>query len=212
MGAYSIIISTIFIMISFNPSKAFLIELVFFGDERTRAIPKRTAKNIIWSIFLLLLAELKKLSGTTSTIIWSGPESSTSFALDIFIDASEAYFSLSSVVLSSGKYSPGCNVFARIKAITIADIVVIIYIPKVLLPILDNFEVSLKLEIPDTKETKIKGTATSFNIFTNIVPKGIIQSDINSPIPIKTDVIPTIKPKTKPRIIFEWRAILLFTL
>ena len=51
-------------------------------------------------------------------------------------------------------------------------------------------------------ETKINGTATNFNIFTNIVPNGEIQSEMNSPIPANTDTIPRIKPRIKPRIIF----------
>ena len=45
IGAYSIIISTIFIIISFKPSKAFY-GTGFSGDDKTKAIPKRT-KNII---------------------------------------------------------------------------------------------------------------------------------------------------------------------
>ena len=50
--------------------------------------------------------------------------------------------------------------------------------PNVFPPILESFDVSLKFEMPDTKETKIRGTATNFSIFTNIVPKGITQSVI----------------------------------
>ena len=48
--------------------------------------------------------------------------------------------------------------------------------PNVFPPILESLDVSRKLDIPDTNETKISGTATNFNIFTNIVPNGEIQS------------------------------------
>ena len=106
-----------------------------------------------------------------------------------------------SIVFSSGKYSPGSNRLASINATVIAVIVVRIYILNVFPPILESLEVSLRLEIPETKETKIKGTATSFNILTKIVPNGIIQSVITFPIPPKTDTIPSTSPRTKPKII-----------
>jgi len=76
------------------------------------------------------------------------------------------------------------------------------YMPNVFPPILESLDVSCKLDIPDTNETKISGTATNFNIFTNIVPNGETQSEMYSPIPANTDTIPRIKPRIKPRIIF----------
>jgi len=86
------------------------------------------------------------------------------------------------------------------------------YMPNVFPPILESLDVSRKLDIPDTNETKISGTATNFNIFTNIVPNGETQSEIYSPIPANTDTIPRIKPRIKPRIIFVWSAIFYFLL
>ena len=79
--------------------------------------------------------------------------------------------------------------------------------PNVFPPILESFDVSLKFEMPDTKETKIRGTATNLSIFTNIVPKGITQSVIWLPIPINTDAMPIRRPNIKPEIILLWSGI-----
>ena len=46
-----------------------------------------------------------------------------------------------------------------------------------------------------------------FSILTNIVPKGIIQSETKSFKPIKTEMIPKTKPISNPKIIFECNAI-----
>ena len=66
------------------------------------------------------------------------------------------------------------------KPIETAKIVVITYNPMVLPPILDNFEISFKSEIPLIKEAKIKGTAINFNKLMKIVPNGLTQSTIKS--------------------------------
>ena len=89
------------------PSKIFLTGSPLFSGIIIKAIPNNMAKKIICNMFLLLLAAKKKLSGTTSTIIWRGLEFSTFSALFIFMVASEAYFSLSSIVISSGNAFPG---------------------------------------------------------------------------------------------------------
>ena len=89
----------------------------------------------------------------------------------------------------------------------IAEMVVKMYIPKVFPPILESLEVSRRFDIPEIKETNINGTATSFSILTNIVPKGIIQSETKSFKPIKTEMIPKTKPISNPKIIFECKAI-----
>ena len=62
--------------------------------------------------------------------------------------------------------------------------------------------------MPDTKEKKIRVTATNFSIFTNIVPKGIIQSETKEFKPIKTEMIPKIKPISNPKIIFECKTVI----
>ena len=47
-------------------------------------------------------------------------------------------------------------------------------------PILDNFEISFKSEIPLIKDAKINGIAISFKALIKIVPNGLIQSEIRS--------------------------------
>ena len=80
----------------------------------------------------------------------------------------------------------------------------------VLPPILDNLAVSLKFEIPEIKETKIKGTATNFSILTNMVPNGITQLVIVLLMPRNTEVIPKRRPKINPIIIFVCNCIFYF--
>ncbi len=50
----------------------------------------------------------------------------------------------------------------------------------VLTPILANFEMSLRSEIPLINDAKINGIAINFNNLTNTVPSHFIQSPTNS--------------------------------
>ena len=61
-----------------------------------------------------------------------------------------------------------------------ATTVVATYIPIVRSPILANFEISLRSEIPLIKDAKINGIAISFNSFTKIVPAQLIHLSTNS--------------------------------
>ena len=70
--------------------------------------------------------------------------------------------------------------FTITKPIETAKTVVRIYKPMVLPPILDNFEMSFKSEIPLINEAKIKGTAINFNKLIKMVPNGFTQSTITS--------------------------------
>ena len=54
------------------------------------------------------------------------------------------------------------------------------YIPRVLVPIVESFEISFKSDIPLTRDARINGIAINFNRLMNIVPKGFIQSLIRS--------------------------------
>jgi len=72
-------------------------------------------------------------------------------------------------------------------------------------PILDNFEISERLDIPLTSETKISGTAINFKRLIKIVPQGLIQSIVNFSNPRVTASIPHIIPITIPINIFQIR-------
>ena len=47
-------------------------------------------------------------------------------------------------------------------------------------PIFESLEISLRSEIPLIRDAKISGIAINFSAFINIVPKGLIQSEIMS--------------------------------
>ena len=74
----------------------------------------------------------------------------------------------------------------------------------VLPPIDESFDKSFKSETPLIKDASIKGTAISFNELMNIVPKGLIQFEINSfPPSMFVNIKANITPKTIPRIICQ---------
>ena len=50
------------------------------------------------------------------------------------------------------------------------------YTPNVLVPIVDNLDISFKSDIPLINEANIKGIAINFRRLIKIVPKGLNQS------------------------------------
>ena len=70
---------------------------------------------------------------------------------------------------------------------------------------------SFKSETPFIKDPNIKGIAMSLRAFINIVPKGLIQSEIKLD---PKDVFDIIKPnntnKTNPKYICQWIYIFIF--
>ena len=68
---------------------------------------------------------------------------------------------------------------------------------------LDNLDISFKLETPLTIETKTNGIAINLSKLTNIIPQGFIQSLVNSIKPNLLAKIPKIVPRTIPIIIFQ---------
>ena len=77
------------------------------------------------------------------------------------------------------------------------------YKPIVFDPILDNLDISVRLETPLTIETKTKGIAINLSKLTNIIPQGLIQSFINSINPKLLANIPKMVPSIIPIIIFQ---------
>ena len=84
--------------------------------------------------------------------------------------------------------------------------VVVKYVVIVKPPIVDNFDISFKSEIPFISEARINGIAINFKELIKIVPNGLIQ--------LVTNILPTenelsnkpIKiPKTIPIIIFQYK-------
>jgi hypothetical protein len=88
-----------------------------------------------------------------------------------------------------------------------AKAVVLKYIAIVFPPILLSFFTSDNEATPVTREAKTRGIAISLRRLINMVPKGLIQSLVNSPYPFWTETIPYIRPKQSPIIICQWRAI-----
>ena len=77
------------------------------------------------------------------------------------------------------------------------------YSPIVFEPMVDNVDMSFKLETPLTIETKTKGIAINLSKLTNIIPQGLIQSFINSINPKLLANIPKMVPSIIPIIIFQ---------
>ena len=86
-GEKSMIMSTIFKIISLSPSIKPLTYRVFSEPIKTIEIPKIRAKNMICSIFLFSDAESIIFDGTISIINCNGPLSSTLLASLILISA-----------------------------------------------------------------------------------------------------------------------------
>ena len=75
----------------------------------------------------------------------------------------------------------------------------------------ESFEISFKSEIPFIRDARIKGIAISFKRFIKIVPKGLIQSFINSEPKDVCDIKrPNKTPATIPIIIFQCNFIIKF--
>ena len=75
----------------------------------------------------------------------------------------------------------------------------------VLSPILDKRVISVRDDIPFTSETKINGTAMSFNSLKKIVPQGLIQPVVNFSKPTHTERRPRRIPRPIPINIFAQR-------
>ena len=84
------------------------------------------------------------------------------------------------------------------KPTVVANIVVIRYMLMVLYPIRESLVISVRLEIPFTRETNIRGTAMSFSSLRKIVPQGSIQLIVNFSHPSQTDISPQSIPSPIP--------------
>ena len=90
-GALSIIKSISFKIIELKPSKKSLTGFACFGSIKIIPIPKKIAKKITCSIFLLFVAASNIFAGTTSTSGCSGPLSDCSCACSCFCIVSASY-------------------------------------------------------------------------------------------------------------------------
>src|SRR5690606_766467 len=79
-------------------------------------------------------------------------------------------------LVSSVMVFPGWIRFTIPKPIDTAITVVTIYVTIVLVPIFESLEISLRSDIPFTRDARIKGTAISLRALIKIFPKGLIQS------------------------------------
>ena len=102
---------------------------------------------------------------------------------------------------SSAVCFPGLKVLAINMPMHAARTVDPMYNAKVFTPILPKVATSLKFPIPAIIENKTNGIAISFKRLMKIVPKGAIQSMVNSLHPMEELSIAHTIPKTNPMII-----------
>ena len=82
------------------------------------------------------------------------------------------------------------------------------YVIIVLEPMVLNFEISFRSEIPLISDAKIKGIAINFKSLTKIVPSGLIQLLTNKSPPLIFSIkTPNKTPDTIPIKIFQCKAI-----